>query len=73
VSQSIGDPEPMRLFLGLDDSRFSDVLELAESVLDPETLEEMRSYRPVPRSYGARNPHSAEYDSVTSSSRRSTG
>lgn len=63
VSQSIGDPEPMQRFLGLDDCAFSDVIELAESSLDPQTLEDIRSFRPKRRSYGAWNPHSAEFDS----------
>lgn len=59
VSQSIGGWEPLRRYLGLDARRFADVVKLAESVLEPETVEEMRSFRPKERSYGALNPHSA--------------
>jgi hypothetical protein len=73
VSQTIGDPEPIRQFLGLDAHRFSDVVELAESVLDPETVEEMHSFRPKERSYGALNPHGAEYDSAATGPRHSAG
>jgi hypothetical protein len=73
VSQSIGDPEPMRKFLGLDARRFSDVVGLAESVIDPETVDEIRSFEPPERSYGALNPHSAEYDSARLGHDRSVG
>lgn len=60
VSQTIGDPEGLRTFLGVDDRRFSDVVELAELVVGPEAVEEMRAFRPQERSYGALNPHRYE-------------
>lgn len=72
VSQSIGDPEPLRRFLRLDARRFSDVVELAESVLDPETVEEMQAFRPPERAYGALSPHSPEFEAAITGSHRRT-
>jgi hypothetical protein len=62
VSQTISDPEGLRTFVGLDDRRFSDVVELAESVLGPEVVAELRAFQPTEHSYGALNPHPHKED-----------
>lgn len=64
VSQSLADPKELRAFLDLEPVPFHSLVDSAAAVIDQPLLDEIKSYSPKVRAYGARSPYSPDFEQL---------